>query len=209
MPYIPHPSVPLGHLRPYDIILLLSLGAAWELICRVVLMKVKRKPTAIKRRELALKELERDIVYHRSLGPQAFVKTSKLERQQLAEEKELGTLAEERKAKLSKIEKIVRKVDLAICAVIFILWYGISIMEFSAHRVDTPMSELLSAEQGQELAISSFKAFLFPLSFVGLGIKISKWGLASPKSSTGALLVFWSAQTTVAKLMDGVEALYL
>ena len=61
----------------------------------------------------------------------------------------------------------------------------------------------------QESAISSFEMFLFPLSYIGMGIKVSKWGLNNPRASTGALLVMWSAQVTVSKIMDGIEALCL
>jgi len=55
-----------------------------------------------------------------------------------------------------------------------------------------------------------FKRALFPISYVGMGQKLSKWGLgASADSSIGALMVLWSAQVTVGKLFDAIDAYYL
>ena len=58
---------------------------------------------------------------------------------------------------------------------------------------------------------SFFKALLFPVSYVGIGTKIAKWGI-DPEvatSSIGALVVMWSAQVTTGKLMDAVDAYIL
>jgi hypothetical protein len=68
---------------------------------------------------------------------------------------------------------------------------------------------VMTEAEGKDAAMAAFKTFLFPLSYVGVGIKLSQFGLTNPHSSLGALLVFWSAQMTVAKIMDGVEALML
>jgi hypothetical protein len=91
-------------------------------------------------------------------------------------------------------------------SIVFFCWYGVPVMEFSGERVLSP-DMILSRKESQDAAISAFDAYLFPLSYLGIGVKISKLGLANPRASTGALLVVWAAQTTVGKIMDGVEAL--
>jgi hypothetical protein len=205
MAYIPHPQVPLGHLRPNDIFFLLALGAVWELVLRVFLIRYKAKPMKLLQKEHGLKALQTRVTQSRNKGPSAFVETSKLERQLLADEKSLAETTELRKAKLAGIEKYTKVAMYVVSGLVYLLWYGVPILEFAGHRVETV--EVLSAEEGQELAISAFNAFLFPLSYVGVGLKLSKWGLLNPKASSGALLAFWSAQTTVSKIMDAVDAL--
>ena len=96
---------------------------------------------------------------------------------------------------------------MALNFVIFLCWYGVPVMEFSGDRVLSP-DVLLSRKESAEAAISAFNSYLFPLNYLGMGVRISKLGLANPRASTGALLVVWAAQMTVAKIMDGVEALY-
>jgi hypothetical protein len=208
MGYIPHPSVPLGHLRVYDIMLLLAMGAMWELGVRTFLWMQTSKSASLKQREYALNALHRKVVLFRNKGPSAFVETSKLERQLLAEQKALADLAEQRQATIVRCKKTTRNMDIAVCVVLFVLWYGIPMVEFSAHRVEAAPGDVLTEEEASDLAVTTFKAFLFPLSYIGMGMKVSKWGLANPQSSRGGLLLFWSAHTTVGKLMDGIEALY-
>mmetsp|Transcript_6263 Transcript_6263/g.17867 ORF Transcript_6263/g.17867 Transcript_6263/m.17867 type:complete len:209 (-) Transcript_6263:2573-3199(-) len=207
MGYLPHPSMPIGAVRPMDIIILLVVGAAFELATRLSLLSYKRKPNTIREREYALKDLEKRVKKSRALGPHAFVETSKLERQLLAEERKLCDLAEKRKKALESGEKLVGRVGMALNFIIFLCWYGVPVMEFSADRV-LSLDALLSRKESADVVISAFNAYLFPLTYLGMGVRISKWGLANPKASTGALLVVWAAQTTVGKIMDGVEALY-
>ena len=207
MGFIPHPEIPLGSLRSTDMIVLLVGGAIWEIILRLVLWGHKAKPMSIKIRELKLKELERRVKKSRDKGAPAFVETSKLERQQLAEEKALNILAETRKAKLSIWESRSKKLNMGVSAIVMIAYYGVPLLEFSADRVVPLPGEILSTEEATAIAESAMKSFLFPLSVIGIGMKVSKWGLADPKSSIGGLVVFWSAQTTVGKIIDGIEAL--
>ena len=210
MGYIPHPEIPLGSLRTHDMLLLLVAGAVWELLVRSALLLQKRKPSSVRRREVKLKLLEMDIKKSRDKGPQFFVETSKLERKQLAEEKSLTELAEKRKERLEVWQRLTRNANLILCAVILFVYYGVPMLEFSAENITPPMEgEVLTVEQAGELAQGAMQAFLFPLSAVGVGVRISKWGLANPKASVGALLVFWSSQTTVSKIMDGVDALLM
>lgn len=210
MGFIPHPEIPLASIRSADMFLLLVAGATWEILLRAILWNHKKKPTSVKLRELKLKDLEKKVKISRDKGIPAFVETSKLERQMLAEEKELAALAEARQADLAVWEKLSRNLNLGLCAIILFVYYGIPLLEFSPLMVTPPNSgELFTVEQAAVAAERAMQSFLFPLSFVGIGVRISKWGLANPKSSVGALLVFWSAQTTMSKILDGVEALLL
>jgi hypothetical protein len=213
MGLIPYPPLPLHSFRVADVCLLMALGGLWELFVRSVRIILKRKPLAIRKREMALRQLEADIIRMRAKGASAFVATSKLERQQLAENKALAQLAEDRKARVAQLSKITRKVDMGICFAVFLWWYGIPMLEFSAHRLldttsSSPGDVLLSAEDGEKAAAAAFSSMLFPLSFIGLGIRLSRWGLPNPGSSMGALLVYWSAQTTVSQLMDCADAIF-
>jgi len=208
MRFVPHPEIPLGSFRSTDILVLLVAGAISELVSRTILWRHKSKPKSIKIRELKLKELERRVKKSRDQGPQAFVETSKLERQQLAEEKALAGLAEMRKANLGYWESLLKKLSLGLSVFIFIAFYGVPVLEFSSQRVMPRGGDILSTEEAVLLAESSMSAFLFPLSVIGVGMKVSKWGLPNPKSSIGALVVFWSAQTVVGKIADGIEALF-
>lgn len=206
MAYIPHPAMPIGAVRPYDILILLAIGAILELSTRLSLFSSKIKPASIRKREYDLKELEKKVKKSRALGPHAFVETSKLERQQLAEEKKLSEVAETRQKALAEKEKLVKRIGNLVYLLVFVIWFGVPIMEFSGERLLTP-GVLLSRTESAEAAIAAFGTYLFPLNLMGMGIRIQKLGLESPKSSTGALLVVWAAQMTVGQIMDGVEAL--
>jgi hypothetical protein len=206
MGLIPHNLMPVGTVRPYDILILLAIGAIFEFATRILLLFYKRKPDSIRKREYALKVLEQRVKKSRALGPPSFVETSKLERQMLAEEKKLTELAEKRTVKLEQNEKLIKNLGYAFNILVLFCWYGVPVMEFSGERILSP-DMILSQKESQNAAISAFDAYLFPLSYLGIGVKISKLGLANPRSSTGALLVVWAAQTTVGKIMDGVEAL--
>jgi hypothetical protein len=190
-------------------LVLLVAGAVWEVIMRSLLWKHKSKPTSIRIRERKLKELEKRVRKSRDLGPSAFVETSKLERLQLAEEKALATLAEERQAALAAWNKLSRNLNLGICLFIFLAFYGIPMLEFTPEAVIPRAGEVLTTEEATKIAESAMQTFMFPLSLIGVAIKASKWGLPQPKTSVGALLVFWSAQTTMGKIIDGIEALKL
>ena len=214
MAIIPYPQVPLHSIRTTDVVLLLAFGALWEFVIRITKLSIKRKPNSIRRREAALKKLDREVIRMRAKGPSAFVATSKLERQQLAENKALAKESEERANRVVKMEAMTRKVDIFVCLVIFLMWYSVPVLEFSAHRVldnasaDPTDLRILSLQDGENIAGSEYKAMLFPLSYVGLGIRVSRLGLPNPGSSMGALLAYWSAQTFVSQFMDCADALF-
>jgi hypothetical protein len=88
---------------------------------------------------------------------------------------------------------------------IFILYYGVTILTVeSGEELDGAMGEYAAAS-------SFFKKMLFPISYVGLGNKISKWGMDPEiaQASIGALMVLWSAQVTAGKIMDAVDAYFI
>jgi len=90
---------------------------------------------------------------------------------------------------------------------------GIAVAMMEHNDIDDGISNVGSGDVdgGFEAAkAASFtKGILFPISYVGLGMKISRFGLAEKASSIGALAVYWSAQTMMEKVLDIVEALSL
>jgi len=200
--------MPIGTVRPYDIFILMAIGVVVEVVSRLALVKCKAKPQSLRQKEQSVRELEAQVKRSRALGPQAFVETSKLERRFLAEKKALGEIVESRTKSRERNEQLVGRIGTIINLLIFVCWYSVPIMEFSGDRVLSPET-LLSRSEATLAATEAFAAQLFPLSYLGIGIRISKLGLANSKTSTGALLVVWAAQTTVGKILDGLEALLL
>jgi hypothetical protein len=205
MGYIPHPAIPLGEIRPLDLLLLLSVGALWELISRIGVLSFSRKSSSLRQREYAFQQLQQLTRQKQNVGASAFVETSKLERQVLAEEKALSQVYQDRKAQLIVIKKLSKNIGLALSFVVFFLYYGVPVVTMDGSLIET--NEILSAEGASLKGAAFTKAFMFPLSYIGIGMRLSRWGLEDPSNSIGSLLVFWSAQTTVGKIMDGVEAL--
>jgi len=105
-----------------------------------------------------------------------------------------------------RVEKqLLRYGNMQLTAIIFFLYYGVAIV-----TVESGM-EATDSIGDYEAAGSFMKKILFPVSYVGMGGKISKWGMAAEiaQASIGALMVLWSAQVTTGKLMDAVDAYYL
>jgi hypothetical protein len=195
MKYIPHPPIFVSQIRTTDVWFLLALGVTWELAVRLVLLTVKRKPAALSKKEQQLALLQLETNRKRKLGPSAFVETSKLERQVLVMEKEMEDIRERRKKQLDKLEKTLHRYgNISLAIVIFILYYGVPILTVEDMEVG--------------LVTEASKSYLKAITSVGMGMRVSRWGL--PKdisaSSLGALVVVWSAQVTVGKLMDAVDA---
>jgi hypothetical protein len=205
MGFIPHPTIPLGEIRPLDLLLLLSAGALWELISRLIVLSYSRKSSSLRQRECVFQQLQHLTRQKQKEGSAAFVETSKLERQVLAEEKALSQVYQDRKAQLTVIKKLFKNIGYALSLVIFFVYYGVPVVTMDGSLIET--NEILSAEGASMKGATFTKAFMFPLSYVGIGMRISRWGLEDPSNSIGSLLVFWSAQTTVGKIMDGAEAL--
>jgi hypothetical protein len=91
---------------------------------------------------------------------------------------------------------------------IFFLYYGVPIVSMQASPFDFGFAT------GDTFVDSGMflKRFLFPITYVGMGVKLSRWGMSSPEEaacSIGALAVMWSAQVTMGQIMDAVDAYYL
>lgn len=209
MGFIPHPALYLSQVRPVDMALLLTIGAVFEIGCRVYLLSLKRKSVSLTQKEDRLEFLQHDADLKRKMGPSHFVETSKLERQVLALEQELETAGLQAAEKLVRTEKnLLRYGNMMLALVVFIAYYGIPLLTIQAleNRFITTVTETTPDPTG-----SFLKALLFPISYVGIGQKVSKWGIDPEvaSSSIGALVVMWSAQVTTGKLMDAVDAYIL
>lgn len=95
---LPHPQIVLSQIRINDVWLLLFIGSAYELLCRLyILFAIKLKSTSLLEKEYTLQQMTIKTNQLRKLGPSSFVETSKLERQVLALEKEISIIYEQRK----------------------------------------------------------------------------------------------------------------
>ena len=73
---IPHPPLIWEQIRAYDMLFLLALGAASELLFRFCVLLVKRKPARLKRKEDYFFKLQYDTQKKQAQGPAFFVETS-------------------------------------------------------------------------------------------------------------------------------------
>jgi hypothetical protein len=187
----------------------LTIGAVWEVSCRVFLLSAKLKPKSLVAKEDQLVILQQETDRKRKMGPSAFVETSKLERQVLALEQALEKTQVQRTKRVAQLEKaLLRYGNVLIAFCIFISYYGIPCMTIQALENRFIVEDL---EATPDPTGSFLKALLFPVSYVGIGTKISKWGI-DPEiatSSIGALVIMWSAQVFTGQLMDAVDAFLL
>ena len=110
MGYIPHPVIPLGEIRPLDLVLLLTTGSLWELMSRICVLSYSCKSSSLRQREYAFQQLQHLTRQKQKEGPSAFVETSKLERQVLSEEKALSQTYQDRKARLTVVQKLLQNI---------------------------------------------------------------------------------------------------
>lgn len=197
---LPHTPVYLSEVRVNDIWLLLGIGIVWELIIRFYLLLCKTKNNILVRKELQYKLLKVEVEYKRSLGIQAFVETSKLERQLLENEKELNKIYMQRSERVMKVEKtLIKYGNYILYIIIFFAYYTVPLLTVAdVPNTLNPNSSLL-------------KTMLFPITYVGIGIRISQFGLPSEiaRNSVGSLFVLWSSQVTTGKIMDLIDSYYL
>jgi hypothetical protein len=199
---IPHQAIPLLEIRPFDIWFLLALGAIVEVLSRGLSYMTKSKSSIERTLEQQLVQLNFETAQKRRLGPSAFVETSKLERQVLSKEKELAKLVLTRKAKMEQMAKYVKNGSLVFYAIIVIVYYSLPVLKIDGLQLNGDVSLI-----EEDRALRFLQGFLFPLSYVGLGMRVARFGL--PKTGVGALVVLWSSQVTLGKLIDGIEALML
>jgi hypothetical protein len=199
---VPHQAIPLQEIRPFDIWFLLGLGVLVEVVSRYLSFTTKSKSSRERALDEDLVRLNFETAQKRRLGPSAFVETSKLERQVLAKEKELEKMISTRKANTERVAKLVKNGSLAIYTVVAIAYYSLPIFKIDGMKIDGDLSLI-----DEDRALGFLQGFLFPISYVGIGMKISRYGLH--KAGIGALVVLWSSQVTVGKIIDGIEALLL
>ena len=99
-------------------------------------------------------------------------------------------------------KQLLRYGNIQVSILIFVLYYGVPMF-----TIETGVDKNLDDLQDPGLF---FKRALFPVTYVGMGQKISKWGIGdAAEASVGALMILWSAQATVGKLFDAIDAYYL
>ena len=95
-----------------------------------------------------------------------------------------------------------------IAFIVFFLYYGVPIL-----TIQTSMDNLIVDDTtNMEVDAKTYlKRILFPISYIGTGIKLSRWGISggAAASSFGALSIMWSAQVTMGQIMDSIDAYYL
>ena len=198
---IPHPTIPVLEIRPADIWLLLAAGASLEIISRSLGHLAKRKTEAEVTLEKKLLLLQFETAKKRRLGPPAFVETSKLERKLLQAEKDLAILQDERQTRADRVKKIIKNSSLSLYILVFIIYYGIPVVSLDGLKVDS--DDLESTAEAR--ARSFLNGLMFPISYIGIGVKIARLGIQ--EVGIGALVVLWSSQVTIGKIIDCVEAI--
>ena len=221
---IPHTTIPISSIRPNDILLLLCLGCTTGLLQKLVLRNAKTPSSKSLAKRQSLSQLRIEADQMRKKGASTFVETSKLERKVLSLEKSLTEEKEIRKENVEKLQKSLKRVGIFINLVIFLIYYGIPLLTIDGLRIPLVNPDLVAGlkdgigsgsaalEQGVDVVHASMfmKGIMFPLSYVGMGMKLSKLGLGEIKHcSTGALVVFWSAQVMTEKILECLEALSL
>ena len=184
-----------------------------EFLCRITISKVKLPSSAERSLKNRLYKLRIETNLARSKGPSAFVETSKLERKVLALEKELAELSDARKGKETVTQGRIKRVQQVMNLVLFLIYYGIPVMVLDGLALSLNHPNLVpdrGDEDGMESQCASafYRAILFPISYIGIGMRIAKMGCTAG-GSIGALIVYWSAQVTVGKIYEGCELLYL
>ncbi len=164
-----------------------------------------------------LTQLRIETIEMRKKGPSAFVETAKLERKVLSLEKTVKAEDEVRKGNVQRVEKSLKQLSYLLHILIFLVYYGIPLLTIDGLRIPFVNPNLVAVlgdegvgESGVDVfhASAFMKGIMFPLSYVGMGMRVSKLGLGDIKHcSTGALIVFWSAQVVAGKLFDCYEAI--
>lgn len=103
------------------------------------------------------------------------------------------------------MEKLVKKTASPVLSLlVYVAYYGVPVLTLDALEVSNSLGDFVPAS-------TYLKTLLFPVSVIGLGNKLSKWGIdkAVAPCSLSALMVVWSAQVTVGMLMDAVDSYVL
>jgi hypothetical protein len=217
---IPHTAIPISSIRPNDILLLLVLGCTTEVIFRSLRRNAKKHSSESSSQRQSLSQLRMEVNELKKKGPSTFVETSKLERKVLGLEKFLKEGEDLRKSNVAKMDKVLKRVGIFLNLVIFLVYYGIPLLTIDGLRIPIVNPNLVAGledshgggglEDTVDVAHASMfmKGVMFPLSYVGIGMRISKIGLGEIKHcATGALVIFWSAQVMTEKVFECFEAI--
>ena len=195
-------QLPLSILRASDLVVLLAIGAIYEFATRFIIHQIRLRSPKEQNMRAELHDLRYETAKKRSLGPSAFVETAKLERQVLAKEKELASMETGRSDKVAKMEAIIKKASTAIQVIIFLVYWGIPILSIDGSRIASSVVEdIVSAE---DAANACLRGICFPYC---VWLKVAAMGVKEQASSVGALVVYWSSQTTVKKFAEVFEVL--
>ena len=196
-------QLPLSVLRASDLVVLLAIGAIYEFATRFIIHQIRLRSPKEQNMRAELHDLRYETAKKRSLGPSAFVETAKLERQVLAKEKELASMETGRSEKVTKMEAIIKKASTAIQVIIFIVYWGIPILSIDGSRIASSAAagDIVSAE---DAANACLRGICFPYC---VWLKVAAMGVKEQASSVGALVVYWSSQTTVKKFAEVFEVL--
>jgi hypothetical protein len=206
---IPHSTIPISTIRPTDILLLLALGTITEILKRILLRSTKSRTASEKELLEQLRVLRYQTKKKRAQGACAFVETSKLERIVLAKERELEKLVVVRSAKITKVEKLLKYVMLGLNIFVFLIYYGIPLIAIDGFKATELglTGHIVQSDDHALHAAALWKGIMFPLSAVGVALKLSKIGMVNKASCVEALLVYWSAQAMAGQVYECVEAL--
>eukprot|EP00540_Astrosyne_radiata_P011589 CAMPEP_0116846950 /NCGR_PEP_ID=MMETSP0418-20121206/14150_1 /TAXON_ID=1158023 /ORGANISM="Astrosyne radiata, Strain 13vi08-1A" /LENGTH=207 /DNA_ID=CAMNT_0004478315 /DNA_START=24 /DNA_END=647 /DNA_ORIENTATION=- len=197
-------QIPIAEISPLDIWMLLGMGFTLEFLSRMLLAWVKNPSKSDIDLSRKLSHLQVETAKKRRLGPSAFVETSKLERQVLALEKEKSASIQRREEETQKLQRVTNTCMYILYLVVFCVYFGKPVLTFDGNAVFLDGGDQLWMLDQKERANAFMQGFLFPISYVGVGMRIARFGLPAP--GIGALVVLWSSQATFGKFMDGIDA---
>lgn len=201
-------QIPILQIYPLDILVLLTVSSLFVTLCQIYLYVIQRTSST----EQAL---YKNIYMHRHLvaqgrtkGPSAFVETSKLERALLQLEKQMNDTKTTRSNQIDAFLKLKKRIGYALYILVFALYYGIPMIQMDGFRVSNMDEDSSSrnVEDTEDVVAAQFmKELLFPMYASRFFIRLANWGLPStcnPFSSLGALMIFWSGEITITKLLE-------
>eukprot|EP00978_Attheya_sp_CCMP212_P020164 scaffold57308_cov55-Attheya_sp.AAC.5 len=199
--------IPVGVIRPTDIVVLLIVGASYEAVLRTVSHLSKRRSREEVGLGTQLQTVRYEAALKRRLGASAFVETSKLERNILRKEKKLVQLADDRAKRSARVSYGFRNAAWVLYALVFLTYYGTPVLTLDGIQIETGDADASPTERAE----GYMRGMLFPLTYVGAAMRFSGFGTeaAHRLSSISPLVVVWAAQATVQKVSECMEVLSL
>merc|ERR1711939_130634 len=111
---------------------------------------------------------------------------------------------------VTRVKKITRNVNIIVNIVVFTFYYTVSLLSIRKNlstNVDDSQIKLYSNSGGEGTREAKlYNALLFPISYLGIGMKFARFGLEDKGTNISALEVFWSGKLLAEKVIDCVEA---